>query len=178
MSDLLDFVQSRKWQITINNPSEHGFDDDIIKEIMSSVKGKSLYWCMCHETGDECETEHIHVFIFRSSPFTARQIQNLFPNFHREKAFGTCAENRAYVLKDGDKFNKQPNGCYDYVDNSGKRHAGVNFSDTFYEFGICPDEHQGKSSASEIVVSMIRDGASNEDIVDAVPASYKDIEKI
>lgn len=174
----LDLKQSRKWQITINNPVEHGFTDDSIKALMSTVKGASLYWCMCHEIGDECATEHIHVFIFRNSPFTARQINNLFPNMHRETAFGTCAENRAYVLKDGEKFNKDGNGDYDYTDKSGNHHQGRNFSGTFFEWGTCPDEHQGKSSASEIVVELIRNGASNEDIIDVVPASFKELEKI
>lgn len=177
-SNALDLKQSRKWQITINNPLEHGFSHDAIKAIMSNVKGGSLYWCMCDEDGDECETLHTHVFIYRNSPFTARQINNLFPNMHRETAFGTCQENRAYVLKDGEKFNKDESGNYDYTDKKGNRHQGKNFSDTFYEFGKCPEEHQGKSSTSELVVSMIRDGMTNEDIVDAVPSTYKDLEKI
>ena len=174
----LDLKQSRKWQITINNPLEHGFTDDSIKALMSSVRGASLYWCMCHEEGDECETDHIHVFIFRNSPFTARQINNLFPNMHRETAFGTCAENRAYVLKDGEKFNKDESGHYDYTDKKGKRHIGINHSDTFYEYGQCPDEHQGKSTTSELVLQMIKQGASNEDILDICPSAYKDLEKI
>ena len=165
-SNALDLKQSRKWQITINTPLEHGFSHDAIKAIMSNVKGGSLYWCMCDEEGDECETLHTHVFIFRNSPFTARQINNLFPNMHRESAFGTCKENRAYVLKDGEKFNKDENGNYDYTDKKGNRHQGINFSVTFYEFGTCPEEHQGKSSTSELVVSMIRQGMSNEDIVE------------
>lgn len=177
-SEALDLKQSRKWQITINNPLEHDLSHDAIIALMSSVKGGSLYWCMCDEEGDECETRHTHVFIFRNSPFTARQINNLFPNMHREVAYGTCQENRAYVLKDGEKFNKDENGNYDYTDKKGKRHQGINFSDTFYEFGTCPDEHQGKSSAAEMVVNMIRLGASNEDIIDVVPSTYKDLEKI
>lgn len=97
---------------------------------------------------------------------------------HRESAFGTCAENRAYVLKDGEKFNKDENGDYDYTDKSGNHHQGRNFSGTFFEWGTCPDEHQGKSSTSEIVIELIRNGASNEDIIDVVPASFKELEKI
>ena len=176
--DLLDLKQSRKWQVTINNPQEHGFSHDAIIALMSSIRGNSLYWCMCDEEGDECETLHTHIFIFRSSPFTARQIDNLFPKMHREVSYGTCAENRAYILKDGEKFNKDDSGHYDYTDKGGRRHLGINYSDTFYEFGDCPDEHQGKSKASEIVVEMIRCGASDEAIIDAVPSTYKDLEKL
>lgn len=174
----LDTKQSRKWMVTINNPSEHGFDHDTIISIMSKVKGNSLYWCMCDEEGDECETRHTHIFIYRSSPFTARQIDNLFPKMHRDNCYGTAKESRAYVLKDGEKFNKSPDGSYDYTDNSGKRHQGINFSDTFYELGTCPEEHQGKSSVADLIVDMVRDGASNRQIVETVASAYKDIDKI
>ena len=77
--------QSRKWQITVNNPEKHGLTHDVIQEIMSTIRGKSLYWCMCDEIGDECETLHTHLFIYRKAPFYASQINNLFPNMHREK---------------------------------------------------------------------------------------------
>lgn len=176
--DSLDLKQSRKWLVTINNPTDHGWTHDDIKSILSTVRGASFYWCMCDEEGDECETLHTHIFIYRKSPFTAKQIDSLFPHMHRDTCYGTCAENRAYVLKDGDKFNKQPDGHYDYTDKQGKRHQGINYSDTFYEFGECPQEHQGVSSSADIVVDLIRKGATNEDIIDAVSSAYKDIEKI
>lgn len=178
MSDNLDKVQSRKWMVTINNPLEHGYDHDVITDIMSDVRGKSLYWCMCDEEGDECETLHTHIFIYRSSPFTAATINNMFPKCHRDKCYGSCSESRAYVLKDGDKFNKAEDGTYDYTDSTGKRHVGTNFSDTFFESGTCPEEHQGKSTAAELIVDLIRDGHDNREIVEMVPAAFKDLEKI
>ena len=164
--------------VTINNPLEHGFDHDSIVSIMSKVKGSSLYWCMCDEEGDECETLHTHIFIFRASAFPAEQIGKLFPKCHRDKCYGTCAENRAYVLKDGAKFNKDENGHYDYVDKTGKQHIGVNHSETFFEHGDCPEEHQGRSTASELIVDLIRDGVGNRAIVEMVPAAYKELDKI
>lgn len=178
MADNLDLKQSRKWMVTVNNPAEHGYDHAAIQSIMSGVRGASLYWCMCDEEGDECETLHTHIFIYRSSPFTARQIDNLFPKMHRDNCYGTARESRAYVLKDGEKFNKQEDGSYDYTDASGKRHQGINHSDTFYEFGECPEEHQGKSKAADLIVDMIRDGASDLQIVAAVSSAYKDLDKI
>ena len=37
---------TRRYQLTINNPKEHGYDHDTIKAILA--KGaKLLYWCMC-----------------------------------------------------------------------------------------------------------------------------------
>ena len=173
-----DLVQSRKWMVTINNPLEHGFSHEDIKIILSSVRGNSLYWCLCDEEGDECETLHTHIFLYRSSPFTAAQISKLFPNCHRDKSFGTCAEIRSYIRKEGDKFNREADGSYNYTDSTGKVHAGKNFLETFEEYGELPEEHQGKSSAAELIVSLIQDGASNREIVDTVNAAYKDIDKI
>lgn len=178
MDDLLELKQSRKWLVTINNPADHGLSHDVIINTLSAIRGNSFYWCMCDEEGDECATLHTHVFIYRKSPFTAKQINQLFPNCHRDTCYGTPAENRAYVLKDGDKYNKQPDGRYDYTDSSGKHHVGVNYSDTFFEFGQCPDEHQGKDSSADLIVEMIRSGADNEQIVNTVSSAYKDLDKI
>ena len=69
-----DVASSRKWMVTINNPEEHGYTHDKIIEIMSKVRGASLYWCMCDEEGDECETRHTHIFIYRNGAFTYLQI--------------------------------------------------------------------------------------------------------
>ncbi len=177
MADGISRVQGRKWQVTINNPVDHGFDHAAIKSALEQFRGL-LYYCLCDEEGDECKTRHTHVFFVLRNPCTAERVNNLFPKMHRERVAGTCAENRAYVLKDGEKYNKQPNGEYFYTDSSGKDHQGVNFSDTFEEWGEMPQEHQGKSRASEMIVSMVKDGASNLEIVNAVPVAYKDLDKI
>lgn len=173
----LSRVQGRKWQVTINNPLDHGFDHEAIKTALAQFKGL-LYYCLCDEEGDECQTRHTHVFFVLRNPCTAERVNNLFPKMHRERAAGTCAENRAYVLKDGVKYNKQPDGHYSYTDSSGKDHEGINYSDTFEEWGEMPEEHQGKSKASDIIVGMVKDGASSLEIVDAVPVAYKDLDKI
>lgn len=93
-----DVAQSRKWMVTINNPEEHGFTHEKIIDIMSNVRGASLYWCMYDEEGDECETRHTHTFIYRNSAFTYLQIDALFPKIHRDNCYGSCPENRAYKL--------------------------------------------------------------------------------
>ena len=164
MADGMARVQGRKWQITINNPQEHGFDHEKIKSALHQFKGL-LYFCLCDEEGDECKTRHTHVFFVLRNPCTAERVNKLFPNFHRERMNGTCAENRAYILKDGEKFNKQPDGSYHYTDASGKDHDGINFSDTFEEEGEMPQEHQGKSRDADVIVDMLKNGASNVEIV-------------
>lgn len=177
MQESTIIVRSRKWQLTINNPLDHGFDHDAIKAQLGKLKSLT-YWCLCDEKGDECETLHTHVFFCLRNACTSERVQKLFPNVHRDIVNGSPGENRAYILKDGDKFNKDETGRYSYTDKKKKLHEGVNFSDTFEESGECPEEHQGKSKASDIVVDMILNGATDEEIVLSVPSAYKDIEKI
>ena len=52
--------RSRKWLITINNPIEHDFDHARIKAAVLDLPSV-VYWCMCDEQGDECETVPSHV---------------------------------------------------------------------------------------------------------------------
>ena len=169
--------RSRKWLITINNPIEHDFDHARIKAAVLDLPSV-VYWCMCDEQGDECETLHTHVYLVTENQLTHTQIDARFPSFHRDIARGKSSENRAYVLKDGPKFNKQPDGSYSYKDTGGHLHEGINFSDTFKEGGEMPVEQQGKSRDADKIVELIKSGATNEDIVDAVASAYRDLEKV
>ena len=176
MADL-ENVRSRKWQLTVNNPVEHGLDHETIRDKLHQLKSL-VYWCMCDEEGDECETLHTHIYIALSNACTAGRLANLFPDVHREIVHGTSRDNRAYVAKDGDKFNRDPDGHYSYTDSKGKLHEGINYADTFEEEGELPNETQGKSKDADIIVGMIKDGSSNAEIVDAVSSAYRDLEKI
>ena len=55
-------VRSRKWLITINNPSEKGFNHNAIKAQLQLFKN-CIYWCMSDEVGKEGDTYHTHIFI-------------------------------------------------------------------------------------------------------------------
>ena len=134
---------SRKWQLTINNPIEHGMDHEQIKFNLSLIENLK-YWCMCDEEGDECETLHTHIFFCRPGAIRFDTVKKLFPTAHIEKPYGSAQSNRDYIGKFKDEFHKTADGSYDYTDTNGKRHAGINYGDTFEEFGTCPDEHQGK----------------------------------
>lgn len=153
-----------------------GYTHDVIADKMEEFRSV-LYWCLCDEVSSE-GTYHTHLFIAFATPRHHTAIDSKFHGAHQEVARGTSAENRAYVLKDGEKYNKQPDGSYDYVDGSGKRHTGVNYSDTFLEWGELPREHQGKGKDADIIVDLIKAGASNEEIVDTVHSAYKDLEKV
>ena len=62
MDDSEKIVQSRKWQLTINNPTEHGMTHAYIRDALEYFSNCE-YWCMCDEKGDECETLHTHVYM-------------------------------------------------------------------------------------------------------------------
>ena len=98
MSDSIDKVQSHKWQLTFNNPVDHGFTRERILEVLHGIRGKDIYFCLCDETGHD-GTYHTHVFLYRPrSCFLAKTLANWFPGVHREKAFGTPYEiGRAHV---------------------------------------------------------------------------------
>lgn len=53
----------RKYQITINNPTDKGFTHDIIRDILSGLPS-CLYWCMCDEIGTK--VRRIPTFTLRS----------------------------------------------------------------------------------------------------------------
>lgn len=168
--------QSRKWQITFNNPAEHGFSHDAIVERIENL-ASVVYWCLCDEIGSE-GTYHTHLYICFQNPKMHTVIGNAFPGAHRENVKGTSQQNRDYVLKDGDKYNKQADGSYDYVDSSGKRHTGTNFGDTFMEWGEMPREQQGKSKDVEKILALLRDGANNMEIVEQVPSAMLNMDKV
>lgn len=168
--------QSRKWQLTFNNPTEHGFTHDAIIEKIENL-ASVVYWCMCDEVGTE-GTYHTHLYLCFQNPKLHTVLSNAFPGAHRENVKGTSQQNRDYVLKDGEKYNKQPDGTYDYTDSSGTRHQGTNFSDTFIEWGEMPREHQGKSKDVEKILQLVRDGADNLEIVQQVPSAMMNIDKV
>lgn len=170
--------QSRKWQITINNPQDKGWTHDKIKEELAQLSG-CLYWCMADEIGTQ-GTYHTHIYFVCRSPVNHTTVNNRFPSeiAHRENVKGTSQQNRDYIAKDGDKYNKQPDGSYSYTDSSGKHHEGTNYAETFEEWGEMPHETQGKSKSAEIILAMIKDGAKDVEIIDAVPSAMRDVDKI
>lgn len=93
-------TQSRKWQLTINNPEEKGLDHDAIKKALGELKS-SVYWCMANEIGLETQTPHMHIFVFMRNSTRFSRIKKLFPEAHIEAARGTVQENRDYVSKSG-----------------------------------------------------------------------------
>ena len=77
----------RKFQLTINNPLEHGFTHEIIRQNLEQLKS-CLYWCLCDEIGEQV-TPHTHVYAAFKNAVMFSTIQQRFYCAHIEAAKGS-----------------------------------------------------------------------------------------
>lgn len=154
--------QSRKWQLTINNPAEKGYTHDFLKQQAADFKSLA-YWCMCDEVGEN-GTPHTHLYIAFRSPVRFSTLKNHFDGAHFEIANGTSEQNRDYVRKEGK-----------WADD--EKHE-TNLPDTFEEYGEMPVEHQGKRTDLTRLYELIKDGTSNYDIIEENPSYMLKLDKI
>lgn len=152
----------RKYQITINNPSEHGFTHDVIKAILSNLPNCD-YWCMSDEIGNN-NTYHTHVYIAMKNPVEWDNMHKRFYGSHIENARGSHKENRDYIRKEG-KWENDP-----------KHETKV--EGTFEESGELPPDDDKKTNQSEEVLKMIKEGCSNEEILNAYPSQMNHLKNI
>lgn len=159
---MTDNSQSRKWQITINNPETKGYTHEVIKEKLKEFKS-CVYWCMADETG-EAGTYHTHIYIACSSAVRFSTIRKKFEGGHFEMANGTSQQNRDYVYKEG-KWVKD-------------KKAETNHKETQEEFGEMPVERQGKRNDLDDLFDMIRSGMTDYEIIESSPSYLMNIDKI
>lgn len=156
--------QSRKWLLTINNPSEHGLTHDSIKIALSKIKNLD-YWCMCDEIGGNTKCYHTHLYFYRKkSPMKFSFVKNLFPAAHFDYPLGTAEQNRDYIRKEGK-----------YKDSE---KSLTNLKDTFEEFGECPVERQGQRNDLNFLYDCIKDGLSNFEILELNPSYMMRLDKV
>lgn len=153
--------QSRKWQMTINNPADYGVTHESINECLRCLKSVS-YYCMSDEIG---QTYHTHVYILFKSPVRFSTIKNLFPAAHIEKARGTTIQNKEYIFKEGEKWS-----------NDEKKE--INLPDTHEEYGEIPIEAQGARSDLTRLYEMIYEGKSNYEILNEYPEYIPQIDRM
>ena len=150
-------TRTRRIQITCNNWREKGFTADKIKEVMQ--RWKTEYYCFCYETGEQ-GTEHFHLYAKFVNPQSTDSVSKAFACSHIEIIRNSSSrENREYIRKEGA-----------YLDSEKK---ATNHIETFFESGECPEDgkdNQGHRTDIETMITMVQDGASNVDIVEAVPA--------
>lgn len=146
-------TQSRKWQITINNPTEKGLTHEALKTILAGMKSV-IYWCMADEIGEN-GTYHTHLYLQGRGGINFSTIKKRFDGGHFEVAKGTAAQNRDYVSKSGKwEADKKHETCVD---------------GTFEEWGEMPVERQGSRNDLADVYSMVKQGFSNYEIIEQIP---------
>lgn len=156
--------QSRKYQLTINNPQEKGLDHEAIKKALEQLTALD-YYCLADEIGAETQTQHTHVFVVLRNSTRFSRIKRLFPEGHIEAAKGTIQENRDYVAKSG-KWANDPK-------------ADTSIPGTFEESGEPPEE-PGQGARTDIaeIYRQIDEGMSNAEIMAANPDAAMHIGKM
>lgn len=153
---------SRKFQLTINNPTDHGFTHDRIRAYLSESPSL-LYWCMCDEVGEQ-GTPHTHVYVVFRNSVMFETLHKRFYGAHIEQANGSNQENRDYVRKEGK-----------WLEDA--KHE-TNLADTFEEWGELPPDRSHKESQSERIMQMVRDGKSNAEILAEIPTAFNKLPHI
>lgn len=153
---------SRKFQLTINNPSDHGFDHEHIKAILSEFSG-IVYWCMCDEVGEQ-GTPHTHVYMVFRNSVMFETLHKKFYGVHIEPANDSNRENRDYVRKEGK-----------WLDDA--KHE-TNLANTFEEWGELPPDRSRQETQAERIMQMVREGKRNTEILTEIPTAYNKLHYI
>lgn len=146
-------TQSRKWQLTVNNPHDAGLDHEVVAEILALFS--PAYYCMADETA-ATGTYHTHIFFYAPSPVRFSTIKGRFPSAHIEKAFGSVRQNRNYITKSG-KWAE-----------SDKAETAV--AGSFTEWGEVPAENAEKNPEMYRLIQDVREGITTSEIVNNDPA--------
>lgn len=85
-------TQCRKWQLTINNPTEKGFTHTHIADELQALKSL-VYYCMADEVG---QTHHTHIYAAFSSAVRFSTLKAHFPEAHLETARELSPKPRLY----------------------------------------------------------------------------------
>ena len=99
-------TRCRKYNITINNPVEHGYSHEKIKRILST--SNYIYFCMCDEIGSE-KTYHTHIYVCFENAVHFSTLKKRFPTAHIEQVKGSSQENRDYIRKEGKYIDSDKN---------------------------------------------------------------------
>lgn len=156
----------RKWQLVINNPrdkeeyAKFWEDENELKEYIKESFPTLNYACFSYEIGlEENKMEHIHIFLYAKDGIKKNKFKTIFPNVHYEACKGTCAQNKAYLFKQGK---------WELDEKVKERIEGKQF-----EIGECPIEKQGARTDLELLQKMILLGYTNAQIYEAKPTLMK-----
>lgn len=134
--------QSRRFILTINNPTETDEEMDLYLKSVEHIK----YFIFQREKGHECETEHFQMYLVFSIGKRFSTLKKLFPRAHFEACKGTNVQ------------------CRDYCSKSDTRVSGP------YEYGEFAEQRSRTDLKS--FLELIKTGATNELLLELYPMMY------
>lgn len=146
-------TQSRKYQLTINNPQDCDMSHERIIERLQLFR--PAYFCLADEVSST-GTHHTHVYVVSHSPMRFSTVKRRFPTAHIEKAVGTSKENRDYIRKEG-KWAETAK-------------AETSVEGTFVEFGTIPSEAEENAPKMFQLLQDVTDGFTTPEIIRNNPA--------
>lgn len=118
---------------------------------------------MCDEVGTE-GTPRTHLYLYSPNAILFSTLQQRFYGAHIEIARGRHRENCDYIRKEGK-----------WLDDA--KHE-TNLPETFEESGPVPPERDRRESVSEEILEMLREGASNAEILAQYPSAMNRLQHI
>lgn len=119
-SQIIDSTtSSRRWCLTINNPSGTCAVD--IKAIFENKSNKISYLVYGNEIGSISGVPHFQMYISFNNSVRFSAVKKLFPEAHIEQAYGTAEQNIDYCTKDKDfiEFGTRPStGVFKFLSRS------------------------------------------------------------
>ena len=150
----------RKFQLTFNNPQEHGYTHEAIRNTLQDISSV-IYWCMCDEEGS---TYHTHLYVAFENAKEFSMMQRRFYGAHIEGARGSHRENRDYIRKEGKLRDSEK--------------SETNKPETFEESGELPEESDRRVKQSETILAMVENGATNAEIMRECPSAMLHLPRI
>ena len=154
-------AKSRNYLLTFNNPVEHGWEHEKIKEVLHNGYTSLCFYCLGDEIGNETQTYHTHALVCFNGPIAFDSLKKRFPEAHIDVCFGTPAECRDYVMKSG-KWAEDP------------KHDTV-VEGTFEEWGDLPGSsgEQGRRTDIEGMLELCKQGYTLPEILAVYPQGLR-----
>lgn len=142
-------IQRNAFQLTINNPLDHGYDHHMIKERFVVDFSTLKFFCMADEVSTT-GTPHTHIYVCFNSRVRISKIKKSFETAHIEVAHGTVQSNIEYIRKTGKWEDSEK--------------AGTRVEGSYEEWGAIPVQKGNRAEMQELY-ELINDGYSNAEIL-------------
>lgn len=155
-------IQRHAYQLTINHPSDYGFDHHTIKKTLVNEFSTLKYFCMADEIGEQ-GTPHTHIYVCFSSRVRFSTVKKHFEQAHIEVAHGTVQSNIEYIKK---------SGKWESTDK-----AETSVEGTYEEWGTVPTQKGTKADLEELY-EWVNAGLTNAEILALNNDHIQNIDKL